>query len=194
MTYAGVRGDSKGVSGRTLLDTEFKYKCYSYKILCWGLLFLVLAVGTTSVDLWVSQNPSASGGGLAFLYYLHRYFLVSFSPFWWGALGACVFLMKRLSDRASELCFDSRRWSGWGIRIMLGGLLGLIFAYIYDPKSGLDSAHLKFDTNAIAFFTGVGVRVFYGGIEKLIDVIAEKFNLGKGKDKRISSDQPSETS
>ena len=76
---------------------------------------------------------------------------------------------------------------------MLGGLLGLIFAYIYDPNGWLDSEHLNFDTNAIAFFTGVGVRVFYGGIEKFIDVIAEKFNLGKGKDKRISSDQPSDT-
>ncbi len=193
LTYAGVNG-SNAINGRTLLDTELHYKNYAYKVLSWGLFFLFLAVGSKSLDLWATEIAKALPENPGFLYYFHIYFLKDFSPFWWGGLGACVFLMKRLSDKAAERCFDSQRWKGGGTRIMLGALLGLIVAHIYNTGDDSGVEGLKLGPSAIAFFTGVSVRVFYGIIEKTIDAIAEKFNLGSSNKKQNPSGQPSGSS
>jgi len=98
------------------------------------------------------------------------------SPAFWGGLGACVFLLKTLSDKGRENQFDSRSLQGWRTRILLGAVLGSVIVYIYDPESFLEGS-LQVDANAIAFFTGVGIKVMYGAIEKTIDELAQRFNL-----------------
>ena len=90
--------------------------------------------------------------------------------------GSCVYLLKTLSDRASERSFDRRQLQGWGTRIMLGAILGAVVQYLYNPASFTTEA-FKLDASAVAFFTGVGVKVVYGAIEKTIDMLASKMNL-----------------
>jgi hypothetical protein len=165
------------VNGRTLIDTDKRFSWRSKIVLMWGLFFLLLALGTEALDLWYTDNDVPFGGWQGWLFNIHFYFLDRFSPFLWGATGASVFLIKQLSDRAADRCFDSKKWKGWGTRIILGALVGAIVVTIYDP-SAFTEDKLNIDANAVAFLAGVGVKVFYGAIEKLIEIIAQRFNIG----------------
>ena len=102
-------GEPDGINGRTLLDTKNIYKWRSGLVMFWTMLFFILALGTESLDLWLRDIVEPEEGRLLFLINFHRYFLDNFSPFLWGATGAGVFLLKRLSDKAARRCFDSRR-------------------------------------------------------------------------------------
>ena len=184
----GDGADSDVINGRTLLDTKENYRVQSWKILFWSLVSLVLALGTEALDLWFADIVKPEEGKLLVLLNIHRYFLDNFSPFFWGALGSCVFLMKRISDKAAKRCFDSRRWRGWTTRILLGAILGTVVVYIYDPGSFTEK-NIDLDANAVAFFTGVGVRVIYGGIEKTINVLAQKFNIGNAAARTSTAQQ-----
>jgi hypothetical protein len=53
---------------------------------------------------------------------------------------------------------------------------------IYD-SSAFTGDKLNIDANVVAFLAGVGVKVFYGAIEKLIEVVAQRFNIGTPEEK-----------
>ena len=161
----GARADPDVINGRTLLDTKENYRAQSRKILFWGLVSVILAFGTEALDLWFADIVEPKEGKLLVLINIHRYFLDNFSPFFWGALGSCVFLMKRISDKAAKRCFDSRRWRGWTTRILLGAILGTVVVYIYDPGSFTEE-NINLGANAVAFFTRQAGRDMRAGNRK----------------------------
>ena len=165
------------INGRTLLDTEYVYKGKCKLIMFWAFIFFIVAMKIESLDLYFKEAEVAANGSLLLLKQIHLYALDGLSPFLWGAIGACVFLLKTLSDKAGDRCFDSRKWHGWGTRIILGALLGATVTILYDPEF-FQNDEINQTANAIAFLSGVGVKVIYGAIEKLINVMSEKFNLG----------------
>ncbi len=86
---------------------------------------------------------------------------------------AVLFLLITIANESMDVLY---KLQGWKTRIVLGAVLGGIMQFIYDSKS-FTTAGLHLDANAIAFLTGVGVRVVYGVIKKTIGVLAEKLNL-----------------
>ena len=60
--------------------------------------------------------------------------------------------------------------------------------YLFDPtiltNNTQSGKSFNLTANATAFLVGVGVRVFYGGIEKIIDVVAQRFNIGVSGEKK----------
>lgn len=98
--------------------------------------------------------------------------LTSLSPLAWGGLGTCVFLLKTLSDKVANATFDGRLLQGVRTRILLGAVLGFIVTKIFDPSG------LGFSLAAIAFLTGLGIKVVYGALENTVEALAAKFNLG----------------
>jgi hypothetical protein len=103
-------------------------------------------------------------------------FLEYLSPFIWGALGSCVFLMKRLNDYAEARLFDSDITRGWTLRVLLGAILGAIVAHIYDVNSlGPDIGAI--DEDIVAFLTGIGTKVIYGAIDQTVEALASKLGL-----------------
>jgi len=168
--YAKLCLLTKPVTGRSLCSTSQLESCLT-NIARMAVIFLVTAIANESLNAVYTDTTS---GGV--LFDLHRYFLNPIAPFVWGALGSCVFLLKRLSDLAAVGAFDRYKLQGWKTRIVLGAILGGIMQFIYDPTSFAGNG-LNLDANAVAFITGVGVRVVYGAIEKTIAVLAEKLNL-----------------
>jgi peptidoglycan hydrolase-like protein with peptidoglycan-binding domain len=88
----------------------------------------------------------------------------------WGALGSCIFLLKSLSDKVTDLEFDTRLKSGVGTRITLGALLAMAVVQIYDRPDSLEVA-------ATAFLAGLGVKVVYRAIESAIEAMAERLDF-----------------
>lgn len=163
------------VNGGTLVDTAQILK-HIWPIVCWALVFLVLGFGNEMLDVYFNDLANTPGAAYAWLGNFQNYVLDYASPFIWGGLGACVYLLKRLSDRASQRTFYAKVLHGYNVRILLGAILGSTVVYLYDPAS-LTDGKVRLDANAIAFLAGVGTKVVYGAIEKTIETLGEKMNL-----------------
>lgn len=179
MTYYSPDGKTVlGVNGRTILDTEHQFLRKSIWVMFFALSFLLFAIAIDTLGVCFKPADLSNNTMLFFL----KRFLCFISPILWGSAGACVFILKRLTDKASDRCFDSKKWRGWGTRIILGGILGLIVVILFNNinpnESGTPPETIyKLSMNAIAFLAGLGVKVTYGALEKLIEVIYSKFNL-----------------
>ena len=183
LTYA-----TRSVNGKTIIQSR---KWNVIKQMAWilvlGISFFTLAILTEILDAYFGDIPAPPDEStLGSLYWVHSYMLVFLSPFFWGGLGACVYLVKHLSDRAAQQTFDLDQFKGHHSRIWLGAILGSVVQYIYEPSS-FGSSGVNLDGNAIAFFTGLGVKVVFGALQKTIDSIATILNLNSPKNSKMQS-------
>ena len=84
--------------------------------------------------------------------------------------------MKSLQDSARANVYDHHELEGWGTRILIGGILAAIVMIIFDPDT-FTSESVPLTPAAIAFLTGLGVRVVYGALERIIETLADKLGL-----------------
>jgi hypothetical protein len=179
------------VTGKTIVESRDRHK---HLLLLYALTFslLIVAIGTESIGLWVKDgvdqdqiDPFLVFPWLSFsnLAVAHEYVLSILGPFFWGGLGACTYLLKRVSDFVQTFTFDLDRFPGWQTRVLLGFLLGGIVAYLFFPAFQSQqlgaTATDAIKPNVLAYLTGLGTKVVYGAIEKLIDILVEKFSLGR---------------
>lgn len=96
-------------------------------------------------------------------------------PAVWGALGACVFLTKRISDKLSDYSFDQQRVRGIGTRIFLGAMLGTVVVGLmyYSSKSG-GNALDGITPYLVAFLAGLGTKPVYAAIEGVVEGLASR--------------------
>ena len=160
------------VNGRTILETMDKSRWPFRWVLFAGILFFILSMGTEILDLFYKDYLEPEEGVPLFIVNVHRYILTYLSPFLWGGLGACVYLVKRLADARANLQFERQRFQGLSAHIGLGALLGAVVVLIYGEENFTQS-EFNLDANTLAFFVGVGVRVFYSLIESTIETVAD---------------------
>jgi hypothetical protein len=91
----------------------------------------------------------------------------------WGALGATVFLIKTLSDKVSDFCYEEKRLSGTAARIFLGAVFGLLIVKGFGAQSG------TLPQIAVAFLAGLGTKAVYAAIEALVNGVAGQIS-GRG--------------
>ncbi|MFN0298805.1 MAG: hypothetical protein ACKVQU_00470 [Burkholderiales bacterium] len=173
--YAAVAQLVAPVSGASVVDSTNVDGII--KPVRWTTYF-VLAVTLIHgmLNAWFGDLPEPEEGPLAVAYQVQRYALDFASPFFWGGLGSCVYLLKRYGDLAEDRLFDEDSMQGWGTRILLGSILGGVVQFLYD-SSVFTASGLHLDANALGFLSGVGVKVVYGAIEKTISALGEAMNL-----------------
>lgn len=162
------------VNGRTLHEAR-RVGRYMSKIVVLGLVSLFLGVFVETLPLF-AKTLAASDGTIAhaLLALLATNSLMYLNPFFWGAVGSCVFLMKRLSDLAAAGSFDSRQLQGQGARIFLGAAFaGIVvngFGLHGGPEvAGNPSEMTNLTSAGVAFLCGLGVKVIYGAFERIVD-------------------------
>ena len=166
------------VNGRTLRNARTVAWHIGW-IIFWGVFFMLLATSTETLTLWLKENADRSDSFSLFIFNLHRYVLTYFSPFFWGGLGACVYLMKTLTDKAASHTFDSRKLQGYGARIFLGAIFGVLIVNVFfGPDTLADSVDLT--PNAVAFLCGLGVKVIYAAFEKTVNTLHHKISVFGG--------------
>ncbi len=172
--YTEISKLTAPVSGASILDSE-KVDYFVRRLQRWTIIILVLVLTNGAMGIWIGNNPKLENSNFFWLSHLQT--LLEYpSPFLWGALGSCVYLLKRFSDLAEARQFDEDSLHGWGTRIMLGAILGGIIQFIYDPKS-FTTAGVTLNANALGFLSGVGVKLVYGAIEKTITALSGAMNL-----------------
>jgi hypothetical protein len=174
--YATLTAKTAPVNGRTLLDTnQANRQLGTLALLTIVLLALVIANGIFA--LWFGDQIEPEEGLQLGLLYTQRYVLGYLAPFLWGGLGACVYLLKRLYDIAADRAYDRAQLKGWTLRVLLGAILGAVVVHLFD-LSTLTAGGVPLEANAVAFFVGLGVKVVYGAFERMVEVLADKLNLG----------------
>jgi hypothetical protein len=177
--YTHLVNLTKPMNGRILLENN-KSKTYINILLILTIALIVLMLSNEVLVQWLGDQPEPEEGWLWYVDNFHRYILDFLSPFVWGAVGSCVFYLKKLYDLIQSGKFDSTKFHGWYLRILLGAILGFIVVYLYESSAWNDN-EITIDSKALAFFAGLGVKVVYGAFERIVDVIAEKFSLGISK-------------
>ena len=82
------------------------------------------------------------------------------APAIWGGIGACVFLMKRLSDKLFEMAYEESRLRGDVTRIVLGAMLGVVVVVLFFPDFGeqIQLGDAGIAPVTAAFVAGLGVK------------------------------------
>ncbi len=173
--YAKLAGATDHVNGRTLLDTERADSNLRTKFLV-TLLLALLAISNEIMAIFFANMSDEFSGWMLYVVDFRAYVLEFLSPFLWGAVGACVYLLKNLYDIAAERKFDLRMQHGWYMRVLLGAIMAGVVYYLFG-FTGVVEGGKEASGKAVAFLVGVGVKVVYGGLERLIVLIADKLDL-----------------
>lgn len=183
--YARLTRLTDGVNGRNLLHGR-NLMSHTRRFMLVSFLVFIASIATLAYGGWLADETRA---GDPLLSPLAGHLLQYFAPFLWGALGSCVYILKRISDEAAANRFDPDRFQGWMTRALLGAILGGTIAYLVD-RDAFGSVTLTL--TALAFLTGLGTKVVYGALERLIQVLVEKFNLDTPREPTPGGDPVSE--
>lgn len=215
---AALTYPSCGVNGRTALDSEnvnnqrrrllgvLRVRPHAGKALTWLIVAFTLAVLTEAMRAYYGGGRLAGTTGgwieqgleLAWVRDVYQLVLLYLLPFFWGAVGASVYLVKHVGDLVAARKFEWQSSQGVSTRVLLGGVFGAVIVHLFSPTqerttesaestTAAGSAVADFDIIglpmlAVAFLAGLGIRAIYAGFEKLIDVVADWIGkLGKRK-------------
>ena len=183
-----VTYQQRGVNGRTILDTQTKrlFTTRNRPTII-GVVLFICALILESLMRW--------SGGVSDVTKLTGFQMFIFSqisalssllvPAFWGGLGGCIFLTKRISDKLFEMAYEEARMRGDVTRIFLGAMLGVVIVVLFFPNFG-EQAKLGEITLApatAAFIAGLGVKPVYAAFESLSQELARRFQGSRSKTK-----------
>ena len=183
---AGALQQQRGVSGKSILDTlngktGSIWKKKNVPIIL-GLLFFGIALILEYMKGWTAgiSDPVELTGLSTFLFEMTGYLTPFLVPAVWGAIGACTYLAKKISDKLYQMSYEINRMQGITARIFLGAILGLITDILLFGSSGsvdrVAIGELELGTIVAAFTAGLAVKPIYRGFETLSEGIAKRFS------------------
>ncbi|NVJ99314.1 MAG: hypothetical protein HWE25_14260 [Alphaproteobacteria bacterium] len=188
VSYAKLCQKTQPVIGRNVVGHRHLWRETQLFMLATTLIF-IMSISALAVGLWLSDEVLSDEIYFGFSSDVFNHYLPFVTPFLWGALGSCIYILKRINDESSNMSFDAHLFKGWLSRALLGAVLGGSIVHVIDPAS-IDTVMVS--STAFAFLTGVGTKVVYGALEKLIELLAEKLNLQSLNRKATSSQVISE--
>lgn len=141
----------------------------------WNLFFLVVCLSSLVIANIYTYSPQPADCNCWVNlsdYSVHYY--PAISGLLWGGLGSCVYLLKKVNDISQSREFDPDVFTGIFSRIMLGATLGWVVVNIFDMDTlDVDGVSVP----AVAFLTGLSVKVVYGFLEKIVSELELKLKL-----------------
>ena len=199
----------KGVNGRSVLDTlggtmqifqaetEKPHRRWSLsgltgllfpskrqnRLMWYAGFFLLAALLLELVTGWSGRidDPSKLAGFWKHLYNATIDLAHILVPASWGAIGACVFLMKRISDKLGILAYEQSRQKGVETRILLGAILAVVMVGMIFPmhSQNLAVGDVNLGPMGLAFIVGLSIKPIYAAFETLVQALAERFSPKK---------------
>ena len=105
-------------------------------------------------------------------------------PAAWGGIGSCVFLMKRISDELFEFAYQKTRLQGYGSRICLGAILGVLVVQLFLANGDRSSivTEVTLTPLTLAFVAGLAVKPVYAAFEAIVEFLTTRMP-GRGEAK-----------
>ena len=96
-------------------------------------------------------------------------------PMLYGLLGACAFVLRKLSDEIDKLTYANDARVRYSLRLNIGLLTGLAVGWFIKPGSG-DATLISLSPLALAFIAGYGSDLFFVALDKIV----QAFNPSSG--------------
>lgn len=185
---SAITYESKGVNGRTILDTQAprkqkwwqRAKSPRRRPLYVGLCLFTLALVFEILAKWAGgiSDPNTLTGIRSATYSAVDSLVTFLIPAVWGGIGSCIFLMKRLSDKLFEMAYEESRLKGDGTRIFLGAMLGVIVVVLFFPNFSeqIQLGEVSFGPAIAAFLAGLSVKPVYAAFETLSEALANRIS------------------
>jgi hypothetical protein len=106
-----------------------------------------------------------------------RVFLDVTTPWAYGGLGACVYLLRSAHTYIYQRCFDVRRKSEYFNRILLGAVAGgaiILFASQYADDDG---NVVQLSSAALGFLAGYNTDFLFSALERVAQALLPKIGL-----------------
>lgn len=192
---------ARGVNGRSVLDTQAAGKERMGFLMFWfgsvpkhlGPLRIALWLSISALALQFFEGLASQVSDLAtelnkwwkfYPYYLVHYLAPTLVPALWGGLGACVFLMKQVSNRLAAFTYEAARMKGFGTRVLLGAIFGVVVVqWLFDPDARDKDMADTLGVTVAAFAAGLGTKAVYAAFEALVEGVASRIKGAGGKDR-----------
>ena len=155
----------------------------SYLFLAHNLLAIVGSIADLPLRPFGWQSFFSSGAGDdpegvivrgkldMLLVFLSGYLL----PMLYGLLGACAFVLRKLSDEIDKLTYANDARVRYSLRLNIGLLSGLAVGWFIKPGAG-DATLVSLSPLALAFVAGYGSDLFFLALDKIV----QAFSGGSG--------------
>lgn len=107
--------------------------------------------------------------------YITEFLMTNLLPFFYGILGALIFVLRDLHNRVKRFLFTSDKITEYNVRILLSGVTGMVFIWLFNKTEILTSA--GFTNYIIAFLIGYNIEIFFSFIDNLSSKIIEKVKV-----------------
>jgi hypothetical protein len=88
-------------------------------------------------------------------------------PMLYGLLGACAFVLRKLSDEIDKLTYANDARVRYSLRLNIGLLSGLAVGWFIKPGPG-DATLVSLSPLALAFVAGYGSDLFFAALDKIV--------------------------
>lgn len=92
-------------------------------------------------------------------------------PMLYGLLGACAFVLRKLSDEIDKLTFANDARVRYSLRLNIGLLAGLAVGWFIKPGAG-DATLVSLSPLALAFIAGYGSDLFFVALDRIVQAFA----------------------
>jgi hypothetical protein len=99
-------------------------------------------------------------------------------PMLYGLLGACAFVLRKLSDPVAKLTYAHDSQVRYSLRLNIGLLAGLAVGWFIKPGNG-DASLVSLSPLALAFVAGYGSDLFFAALDKLVQAFAPAPTTGE---------------
>ena len=106
---------------------------------------------------------------LIILEVFQRYLL----PLLYGALGACVYVLRTLTTEIKQRTYSEASNIGHRIRLYLGMLGGMVFAWFITPETA-DKLFQSLSPFALAFLAGYSVELLFAAMDRFLGAFTSK--------------------
>jgi hypothetical protein len=92
-------------------------------------------------------------------------------PMLYGLLGACAYVLRKLSDEIDKLTYAHDARVRYSLQLNIGLLAGLAVGWFIKPGSG-DTNLVSLSPLALAFIAGYGSDLFFAALDKVVQAFA----------------------
>jgi hypothetical protein len=136
----------------------------AYFTISYTLLHPLNALSGSTLDNTSTSRLIIQGELEMLLAFLSGYLL----PMLYGLLGACAFVLRKLSDQIEKVSYVNDARAVYSLRLNIGMLSGLAVGWFIKTGSGADATLTSLPPLALAFIAGYGSDLFFAALDKIV--------------------------